>query len=170
MRHCPALMGGGQRTKVNLMSPPVSRIQVRRGALMFGQHVSMLPTATASAGRGPTHRHGCCCISRREPRHRVQMVTVTRTERSSRPTSANAAPDGEARVPLEGIDGRRPAAYTGWSAAQSLHALGRTPRLRRGALERVLLVRAGIGQRRRHATCVLSQGGRDLAHPQPSRA
>ena len=48
MMHGGGDMGGGRRIMVNLVSPTDSAIQVRRGVLMIGQHMSMMQTPTAA--------------------------------------------------------------------------------------------------------------------------
>lgn len=47
-------MGGGRRTIVNLVSPTDSAIQVRRGVLMIGQHVSMMQTPAPAGQASPS--------------------------------------------------------------------------------------------------------------------
>jgi len=56
MMHGGGHMGGGQRTVVNLVSPADSTLQIRRGVLMIGQHMSMMQVPATPAARGSAPR------------------------------------------------------------------------------------------------------------------
>ena len=54
MMHGGGDMGGGRRTMVNLVSPTDSPLQVRRGVLMIGQHMSMMQVRPPAGQSSPS--------------------------------------------------------------------------------------------------------------------
>lgn len=56
MMHGGGDMGGGRHTVVNLVSPADAAIQVRRGVLMIGQHMSTMHIPATPTAQGSTPR------------------------------------------------------------------------------------------------------------------